>query len=369
MVSNYEDETESAPVPLVSVVCLTYNHERFIGRALEGFVAQKTNFAFECIVADDCSTDGTAQIVREYEQKYPDKIKAIYRARNIGVEDNWFDTLSHARGKYVINNEGDDYFTDPLKLQKQADFLEAHPECAICFHAVEVIYEDNPADGAASRRGVSRRAEVFPSAGMRFNKAMLGLDDLLKQNFIQTNSAMYRWRFNTERVADVFPKGIMPGDWYLHLLHAQTGAIGFIDGVMAVYRRHPGGIWWGSTETETHHLKYGLAEINFYVQVCKNIAPSPDLYRTEIAAPRIGDIFASFEHYGRLNEMARVCEQFPQYVFPLLEHFIKQLRERDQRLSFRLAKAIMSNKVIKLFYKLLRKCLKGSDKPARRALT
>ena len=125
----------------VSILCLTYNHEKYIQNALEGFVMQKTNFKFEVLVHDDASTDKTADIVREYEAKYPDIIKPLYQAENQyskGVKISKVYQYPRARGKYLAWCEGDDCWTDPLKLQKQIDFLDNHSDYSMCVHRVRV---------------------------------------------------------------------------------------------------------------------------------------------------------------------------------------------------------------------------------------
>ena len=121
----------------VSIICNAYNHENYIRDALESFVMQKTNFKFEVLVHDDASTDKTADIIREYEKKYPDLIKPIYQTENqyskgLGLVGKL--QLGRAVGKYIAYCEGDDYWTDPVKLQKQYDAMEAHPEVDICAH-------------------------------------------------------------------------------------------------------------------------------------------------------------------------------------------------------------------------------------------
>ena len=116
---------------MVTIRCITYNHEPYIRQCLEGFVMQKTNFRFEAIVHDDASTDGTAAIIREYAEKYPDIIKPIYETENqYSKRDGSLRRImdAHTHGKYVAMCEGDDYWIDPLKLQKQVDFLEDNPE-------------------------------------------------------------------------------------------------------------------------------------------------------------------------------------------------------------------------------------------------
>ncbi len=119
---------------MVSVVCITYNHENYIRDALESFVNQKVNFPYEILVGDDASTDGTADIIREYEARYPSLVRGIYQTENlfskgISQEEILFDA---ARGKYIAYCEGDDYWLDDAKLQMQVDYLEAHPDCAAC---------------------------------------------------------------------------------------------------------------------------------------------------------------------------------------------------------------------------------------------
>lgn len=120
--------------PFVSVACAAFNHAKYIRRAIEGFLMQKCDFPFEIIIHDDASTDGTADIVREYAEKYPDRITAILQTENQYSKGKKLLDLMYprARGKYIAICEGDDYWTDPLKLQKQADALEAHPEIDIC---------------------------------------------------------------------------------------------------------------------------------------------------------------------------------------------------------------------------------------------
>lgn len=128
--------------PLVSIDCITYNHESFICDALEGFLMQKTNFRFEILVHDDASTDQTANVIRKYEKKYPDIIKPIYQKENQyskGVEIQTQIQFPRARGEYIAICEGDDYWTDPLKLQKQVDFLEDNPEYGLVYSDVDTL--------------------------------------------------------------------------------------------------------------------------------------------------------------------------------------------------------------------------------------
>ena len=128
--------------PLVSICCLTYNHARFIRKCLDGFLMQQTDFPIEILIHDDCSTDGTIEIIQEYTAKYPELIFPLYEEENqysrggAGKMDLY--NYRRARGKYIAYCEGDDYWTDPLKLQNQVDFMEANPEYSVCFHECTV---------------------------------------------------------------------------------------------------------------------------------------------------------------------------------------------------------------------------------------
>lgn len=137
---------ENKDLPLmVTIRCLTYNHEPYIRQCLEGFVMQKTNFRFEAIVHDDASTDGTAAIIREYAEKYPDIIKPIFQTENqYSKHDGTIRRIlnEHTHGKYVAMCEGDDYWTDPLKLQKQVDFLESNRDYVFCCTRYKIFEQE-----------------------------------------------------------------------------------------------------------------------------------------------------------------------------------------------------------------------------------
>ncbi|MBQ2822327.1 MAG: glycosyltransferase [Thermoguttaceae bacterium] len=238
--------------PKLSICCITYNHGDYIRKTLDSFLMQKTNFSFEVLIHDDASTDGTADIIREYAARSPEIIKPILQKENQFskgiITVNKFFNFPRIRGQYVAICDGDDYWTDPMKLQKQVDFLEAHPDYTICFHPVNVHFENQP-----------ERKEIFPSE-KRINRGKeFTLDELVAGNFIQTNSVVYRWVIPEKESLEAFPPGIIPGDYFMHLMHAKHGKIGFINERMGVYRRHDGGVWQGEPI-----LKYGSKHYRFY---------------------------------------------------------------------------------------------------------
>lgn len=252
----------------LSIICITYNQAKFIKDALESFVRQKTNFPYEAIIHDDASTDGTKEIIEEYAKKYPEIIKPIYEEKNqwsLGKNFSKEKIWPKIQGEYVALCEGDDYWTDENKLQKQVDFLEKHPDYSICFHPVKVIWEDK-----------REEETTFPTKKMLEKIGILDFNSLLKNNFIQTNSVVYRWRFHKDSY-DIMKDRVLPGDWYLHLLHAEVGKIGYIDEVMSVYRRNSGGVWTGSNEKPEWFKKYGNVSLRFWETMEKQFN-TPKIY-------------------------------------------------------------------------------------------
>lgn len=239
--------------PALTVLTMTYNHEKYIADCMESVLAQKTDFAVRHIVLDHHSSDGTADIVAKYARDYP-SIQAVLLSQRAAAE-NVLGLFLRCRSQYAALCDGDDFFTDPAKLQKQANFLENNPDCALCFHPVAAVFEDG------------RPSTIFPplSSLPRRSKREFYLADLTSRNFIQTNSVVYRWRFQNG-LPDWFRPDLCPGDWYWHMLHAETGRIGFIPEIMSVYRRHSGALYMDAFSSSTANLrrKRGLAELDAY---------------------------------------------------------------------------------------------------------
>lgn len=218
---------------IVTIRCLAYNHEPYIRQCLDGFVMQKTNFKFEAIVHDDASTDGTAAIILEYAEKYPDIIKPIIETENqYSKQDGSLHRImnAHMHGKYIAICEGDDYWTDPYKLQKQVDFLEANPDCSFCCSGF-----------VHKRQGESDVLEVLSREDKPFFK--FELNDFLTENwFTMPLTTMYRKREFLEEIKDFLPKYKYYRDvhMYYHLLLIGKGF--YISECMGCYRYHSGGI-------------------------------------------------------------------------------------------------------------------------------
>ncbi len=246
--------TEDSTLPLVTIRCLVYNHEPFLRDCLEGFVMQQTDFPFEAIVHDDASTDHSADIIREYAEKYPHIIKPIYEKENLyskkdGSLGKVMNEAASPSSKYVAYCEGDDYWTDPTKLQKQVDFMEANPEYSMCFHRALLKWEDGSKDDSiySSPSPYDRDysgAEIFQHARVHTATLVMKKSILLSEIYKET-------RLQLEK----YPNG----DTILFLTCASMGKVRGLADIMSVYRKHAGGIsyqWRSSQEARLRNIKF-----------------------------------------------------------------------------------------------------------------
>jgi glycosyltransferase involved in cell wall biosynthesis len=216
--------------PLVSICCITYNHEKFIEDSLEGFLIQETDFPFEILIHDDASTDKTASIIREYEKKYPDVIKAIYQKENQyskGIKPSVKFNYPRAKGKYIALCEGDDYWIDPLKLQKQVAFLEANPEYVMCYHNAKIIDENG--DLISQSKLPNELKRDFSKKELIQGKMILTLTICFRNILRKYPDEIYK---------------VLNGDKFLTSLLGNFGKGKYMPDIDdAVYRKQPGAIW------------------------------------------------------------------------------------------------------------------------------
>jgi predicted O-linked N-acetylglucosamine transferase (SPINDLY family)/glycosyltransferase involved in cell wall biosynthesis len=230
-------------LPLVSICCFTYNHKDFIEEAIEGFLMQETTFPVEIIIRDDASTDGTSQIVKNYSKKYPQIIKPILLAENQYSQRREAFTKIHsvARGNYIALCEGDDYWAEPTKLQKQIFLLEQNSTSSFCFHNTLIV---------------NQKMQV--SGQLRPNTASLmhSVEELLGSNFIHTSSIVFRKSMRPE-FPEWYSKAPM-GDWPFCILLAEKGNFLYINEVMSHYRLHGQSSWSSQSQAircaKTVHL-------------------------------------------------------------------------------------------------------------------
>lgn len=221
--------------PLVSICCITYNHGPYIRDCLEGFVMQQTKFPFEVLIHDDASTDNTADIIREYEAKYPEIVRPIYQTENQyskGVRINLVYNFPRARGKYIAICEGDDFWCDPHKLQIQFDFMETHPDYSACFCGNYILEE-------FERRitPVGFPDSDFPTDPRDAQRKILLLDHQLTTaaSFFRTDAFK-----KLQSALAIDTEGAPMGDLQLFFHLAGAGKIKYIPRRMLIYRRHCG---------------------------------------------------------------------------------------------------------------------------------
>lgn len=248
-----EKVVDTVQTPMVSVCCLVYNHEPFLRECFEGFVMQKTNFPIEILVHDDASTDRSTDIIREYTANYPDLFKPIYQTENQyskGVKVSATFQFPRAQGKYIALCEGDDYWTDPYKLQKQVDFLESHPEYVMCSHKYQIYKErDKKFEKELPSRilNSSYDLDVYISCQGWWTQVL---------TLVFKKSALDIIRYSRYQYAKDL-------SFCYHLLKSGKGYI--INENMGVYRHNIGGVWVGANRVQqiTSDIKAinGLCEI------------------------------------------------------------------------------------------------------------
>jgi len=237
--------------PKASVCITAYNQEKFISQALDSVLMQKTDFDFEVLIGEDDSSDNTRKIVQEYARHYPGKIRLFLNDRKnvIYVHGrptgrwNFINNIKHAKGEYIALLDGDDYWTDPNKLQVQVNFLENNADFAICVHNVNVTYVKGNIESHPFYTQHPTGPHMYKNP-----ERISSIEDLIVGNFLQTPSVVFR-----AHLFDSFPEWFCKldrGDWPLHILNAQHGKIMYFDKIMANYHVHDDGIYSGLTRAE-----------------------------------------------------------------------------------------------------------------------
>ncbi len=220
---------EDTALPVVSVICLAYNHSRYIRKCLDGFVMQQTDFRYEVIIHDDASDDGTDLIIKEYADRYPDIFVPVYQTVNQysqGVPIGKAFLYPRAKGKYIAECEGDDYWTDPLKLQKQVDFLESHPDYVLCSTNCNMLIE--------------KTGEIVP--WILGTEDEISMEYLMENNRVATLTVLYRADVLDDYLNDFsvdMPKFLM-GDYPMWIYFRSRGKIRKLPDVTAMYLNREG---------------------------------------------------------------------------------------------------------------------------------
>jgi len=230
--------------PKVSICTITYNHQQYIADALDSFLQQRTNFPFEIVIGDDGSKDDTERICREYASRYPGKIRYQRREPNMGMMPNMIQTMEECEGKYIAICEGDDFWSDPDKLQLQHDFMEAHPDYSLCCHLHSVL---------AKGKLMTMHKELD------VDEKEVTAEEYMRDPFFHTTSYFFR----KDSMPQPFPswyRNVLAGDHFLVLLLSQNGKIGCLNKRMSVFRNHGRSVTFTRTALDikknfVHHLR------------------------------------------------------------------------------------------------------------------
>ncbi len=282
---------EDKDTPLVSICTITYNHENFIVEALDSFLMQETNFPFEIVIDDDCSPDGTVDVIKQYMEKYPKIMNARLREKNVGSMTNFMENMQRAKGKYIAICEGDDYWTDPLKIQKQVDFLEENDEYVLTYSRIEAFNENGKVEfkGRWATWDIEaldiqkRRIRTLPCAVCFRNV------DILKD---------FPFEY---RIAGL-------GDQFLWPILGAYGKGKFLEDIKVTrYRLHSGGIHSGATGAHNMMMDYltNLALFSYYRRI-GNIPLSEFFHKKSV--------HSSFYVHGRWYYIKNVLESIKKQI-------------------------------------------------------
>ncbi|NFE95394.1 glycosyltransferase family 2 protein [Clostridium botulinum] len=239
---------------IVSIVVITYGHEKYIRQALDSVLMQTVNFNYEIIVGEDCSPDKTRKILKEYETNYPDRFIMIYRERNVGARRNAYDVQKRCRGRYIAYLEGDDYWTDEYKLQKQVDFLESNKDFIAVTHKVTVVDENS-----------NEKNEIYPCCKHNIYSLKHYKKDLLPS---QSASILRRNYYKNYFYDDSIlgdPK-MWPGDRLNSLIMVSLGKVYCMKNVMSAYRHVTSS---GTSFSATHKERTNKEKIDYYITLIK----------------------------------------------------------------------------------------------------
>ena len=268
----------------VTVILVTYQHERFLTQAIESVLAQRTRGTWELLISEDGSTDGTRAIIERFVAQHPDRVRAFFSDRNLNSNEVTLRALRAARGRFVAFLDGDDYWTSNDKLQQQVEFLDQHPQCTMCFHDVAVFRNDGPASP--------------PEFTARWLPTTIELQTLLEGNYIPGCSAMIR----REVLQDIpaWYEHAPFGDWPLYVLAAERGAMGFLPAVMGVYRLHDQGLWSGAPRWRQLEQV-----VRFYEILSGHLAPIHRRHMRELLAVRLFELGVAQERAHEYRQAIR----------------------------------------------------------------
>lgn len=302
----------------VTICCITYKHEEYIRDALDSFLMQKTNFKYKIFVGEDKGPDGTADIVREYAEKYPDKIVAFLREENMGAQANLIDLCNHAKSPYIAFCEGDDYWVDEYKLQKQYDLMQKNPDWRVCYTKAEISAPDDWFLRDWFKADKQGRL-IFPDCEPFYkpSKKPIDANKCIWVFPAHTATVFYRWNYDL-KIQDWYYTGIV-GDHPIFLMQLGEGLAGMLPEVTAVYRRSNVGVYM-SDDMDEHFMKTRIDHVRWMSGMLKwyreNLEEYPEValenrikhetYNFLRTAVNIDDYEAILEYFNTYPEEAKV---------------------------------------------------------------
>lgn len=291
------DFSRLSSAPVVSVQMLTYQHAAYLDEAIEGVLAQQTDFPIELLVADDASTDGAGEIAKRYQRMRPDIVRIVTGPANIGARANRYRTARRIRGEFVAFCEGDDYWTDPLKIQRQVDYLRAHPEAG----AVHTDFDHLLMRGRHWRRLPNFQKHRYAGGDVPTGKVF---STLLRSSFVQTCTLCIRADIDRAFLADFLLDSYPVGDWPLSIYVAAAHEIGFLRESTAVYRRVTGSMM---NAGRTTRARMTAAYIPMIESVCDRMEV-PEIDRVQALLPLYHALFSQALFAGESALLRQVLE-------------------------------------------------------------
>lgn len=342
-VLNYDENLK----PAVTVVCITYKHEEYIRQALDSFLMQKTNFSYQIFVGEDKGPDSTADIVREYAEKYPDKIVAFLREENMGAQRNLIDMCKKAKSPYIAFCEGDDFWIDEYKLQKQYDLMEAHPEYRACFAETEILADESwylnkyykPYKGI---RSIPRSIPGYK------RKSEMKMDYYIGFGPAHTSSMFFRWNYELE-IPEWYYRHIY-GDHSIMMLQVGDGLLGYIPDIMSVYRRSDVGVLMNDDIVE-HFINTRESWIEMAMDLEQHFRENYGDFANEAIKKRIELEYINYIKYLlKRGCRDKFAEAFQKYVYAAELSMNSLIEDRTQ--MKKIEKAIKTDNMEMFFSKL-----------------
>ena len=319
---------------MVTVICVAYNQENYIAQALDSFLAQKTNFKYKVFVGEDCGTDRTADIIREYAAKYPDIIVPFLREKNMGPQRNALDMCAQATSPYLAFCDGDDYWTDEYKLQKQYDYMEANPEYRFCFAKTEILAGKSWAHAGYYRPNAEGRY-IIPECLPTYKPikppvyAAQFIDDLLLGH---TSTFFFRWNYDAV-FPDWFFEGVY-GDAALRLIQlGENGTAGYIEDVVSVYRINETGVFTSYKDknemfvnTRLEYVRWISGILTWYQD--NNIQNYPKVKLENRLIREVNNYFTAVINRGETERFTDFFEKYPYAGKVIIQYYLSANRDR-----------------------------------------